>query len=146
MMGRLSAFNNPCIWQTCVKPKVVRSIYRIPKHLHCRCCTDIGFRTLSSRTKTVPITILLLVRLQQHVRKTLAIGRVSDIHRYSAIVDKLQLLDDVQLREPGIGSQVADFEITRLFGRPSHLADSLNTQNACLGMALMLTKVGMLAY
>jgi hypothetical protein len=54
-------------------------------------------------------------------------GRVSDIHRYSAIVGKLQLIHDVQLRESGIGSQVADFEISRLFGSASHLADGLST-------------------
>jgi hypothetical protein len=120
-------------------------MYEAPDHSQCKCCTDIGSRTLSSRTKTVPITILLLVRLEQKVREVSAIRRIDDIHRHSAVVGNLQFLNNVQLRESGIGGQVADFEISRLFGRRSDHSDSLGTEDTCLGMTRMLAEA-MLAY
>lgn len=100
---------------------------RIQSHSQSKCCTEIGSRTLSSRTKTVPITILLLVRLGRDISEASGGERVSDIHRYSTIVGKLEFFNDVQLRESGIGSQVADFEISRLFSGRSHSSDSLST-------------------
>jgi hypothetical protein len=93
----------------------------------------------------VPITILLLVRLEQKVREVSAIRRIDDIHRHSAVVGNLQFLNNVQLRESGIGGQVADFEISRLFGRRSDHSDSLGTEDTCLGMTRMLAEA-MLAY
>jgi hypothetical protein len=108
-------------------------------HLHCICCKERGSRTLSSRTKTVPITILLLVRLEKMSEK-LHRQYAGDVHRHSTIVGNFQFLDNVQLGESGIGSQIADFEISRLFGGRSHLSNSLSTENSCLGMAFMLAE------
>ena len=51
----------------------------------------------------------------------------SGLHRHSTIVGNLQFLDNVQLRESGIGSQIADFEKSRLFGRRRHLSNGLST-------------------
>jgi len=82
---------------------------------------------LSSRTKTVPITILLLVRLEQGVSEAPVGDWVGNIHRHATVVGNLQFLDNVQLGESGIGSQVADLEIGRLLGRCSHLLDGLGT-------------------
>jgi len=102
-------------------------MYRTRNHSQSICCEERGSRTLSSRTKTVPITTLLLVRLNHDVRETSVVEREDDLHRHATIVGNLQFLDNVQLRESGIGSQIADFEVSRLFGRRSHLSDSFST-------------------